>query len=157
MKLQTARSIVVVVAARRKNFEEAEKRLAEYLKTDPIKFTERARMESELAKNYRDEKNYLKAAAHADEAYRGFKTSFQDSTSRARGLDDLLDSGMMAFEIYRDDGKQPEAEKTLEDLERDHIKSTLTHTDWNKSQAASILGIERSTLDRKIRTYDIGR
>ena len=117
-KLQTARSIVVVVAARRKNFEEAEKRLAEYLKTDPVKFTERARMESELAKNYRDEKNYLKAAVHADEAYRGFKTVFQDSTSRARGLDDLLDSGMTAFEIYRDGGKQPEAEKTLEDLRK---------------------------------------
>ncbi len=48
-------------------------------------------------------------------------------------------------------------EKTLEDVEREHIKSTLAHTDWNKSQAANILGIERSTLDRKIKTYDISR
>ena len=117
-KLQTARSIIVVVAARRKNYEEAEKRLAEYLKTDPIKFTERARMESELAKSYRDAKNYSSAAAHAEEAYRVFKVVFQDSVSRARGLDDLLDSGMTAFEIYRDGGKQREAENTLSDLRK---------------------------------------
>ena len=34
---------------------------------------------------------------------------------------------------------------------------TLRHTDWNKSQAAEILGIERSTLDRKIKAYGISR
>lgn len=117
-KLQTARSIIVVVAARRQDYEEAEKRLAEYLKTDPIKFTERARMESELAKSYRREKNYKQAASHAEEAYRVYKVVFQDSTSRARGLDDLLDSGTTAFEIYRDGGKQKEAENTLEDLRK---------------------------------------
>ena len=36
-----------------------------------------------------------------------------------------------------------------------HILATLNHTGWNKSQAAGILGIERSTLDRKIRRYDL--
>lgn len=46
-------------------------------------------------------------------------------------------------------------ERTVEDVERDHIKATLIHTEWNKSQAASILGIERSTLDRKIKSYDL--
>src|SRR5262249_56663548 len=44
---------------------------------------------------------------------------------------------------------------SLEDVEKKHIAQTLEHTDWNKSQAASILGIERSTLDRKIRAYNI--
>jgi len=46
---------------------------------------------------------------------------------------------------------------SLEDLERQHILATLEHTAWNKSRAAGILGIERSTLDRKIRRYDLGR
>jgi transcriptional regulator with GAF, ATPase, and Fis domain len=46
---------------------------------------------------------------------------------------------------------------SLEDVERQHILSTLQHTDWNKSQAASILGIERSTLDRKIKLYELKR
>lgn len=117
-KSQTARSIIVVVAARRKNFEEAEKRLAEYLKTDPVKFTERARMESELAKSYRSEKNFKSAASHAEEAYRVYKVIFQDSVSRARGLDDLYDAAMTAFEIHRDGGQSAEAEKLLEDLRK---------------------------------------
>ncbi|MBA4123773.1 MAG: redoxin domain-containing protein [Acidobacteria bacterium] len=117
-KLQTARSIVIVVAARQKKLDEAEKLLVDYLKTEPIKLTERARVESELAKSYRAEKDLAKAASHAEEAYRAFKIVFQDSTSRARGLDDLLDSGMTAFEIYRDGGKRQEAENTLEDLRK---------------------------------------
>jgi hypothetical protein len=117
-KLQTARSIIIVVAARQKKLDEAEKLLVDYLKTEPIKLTERARVEGELAKSYRAEKDLAKAASHAEEAYRAFKIVFQDSTSRARGLDDLLDSGMTAFEIYRDGGKRSEAENTLEDLRK---------------------------------------
>jgi transcriptional regulator with GAF, ATPase, and Fis domain len=46
---------------------------------------------------------------------------------------------------------------SLEEVERRHILRTLQHTDWNKSQAASILGIERSTLDRKIKLYELKR
>jgi Nif-specific regulatory protein len=42
---------------------------------------------------------------------------------------------------------------SLEEMERRHIYTTLQSTGWNKSQTASILGIERSTLDRKIRRY----
>ncbi|MCX7428438.1 MAG: sigma 54-interacting transcriptional regulator [Planctomycetia bacterium] len=44
---------------------------------------------------------------------------------------------------------------SLADVEREHILATLQHTDWNKSRAASLLGIERSTLDRKIRRYEL--
>ncbi len=44
---------------------------------------------------------------------------------------------------------------TLDDMERRHILMTLQHTNWNKSRAAVLLGIERSTLDRKIRRYGL--
>ncbi len=44
---------------------------------------------------------------------------------------------------------------SLEELEKRHILQTLHHTDWNKSQAATILKIERSTLDRKIKSYGL--
>jgi Nif-specific regulatory protein len=44
---------------------------------------------------------------------------------------------------------------SLEELEKRHIERTLEHTDWNKSQAAAILQIERSTLDRKIKSYGL--
>ncbi|NQT37075.1 MAG: sigma 54-interacting transcriptional regulator [Planctomycetes bacterium] len=46
--------------------------------------------------------------------------------------------------------------RSLGDVERDHIAATLQATGWNKSRAAGILGIERSTLDRKIRRYELG-
>ncbi len=45
--------------------------------------------------------------------------------------------------------------ESIEEVEKRHILETLRHTDWNKSQAASILGIERSTLDRKIKGYGL--
>jgi two-component system, NtrC family, response regulator HydG len=45
--------------------------------------------------------------------------------------------------------------QSLADIERQHILDTLNQTGWNKSRAATILGIERSTLDRKIRRYDL--
>ncbi|WP_145060623.1 sigma 54-interacting transcriptional regulator [Adhaeretor mobilis] len=44
---------------------------------------------------------------------------------------------------------------SLADIEKNHIRRTLKATNWNKSKAASILGIERSTLDRKIKRYEL--
>ncbi len=117
-KAQTARSIIVVVAARAKNFAEAEKLLKDYLTTDPIKMSERAKMESELAENYRAEKNLALAAKHAEEAYRATKAVFKDAASRAQGLSNLLGAGITVFEIYSDDGKQTEADNALEDLRK---------------------------------------
>lgn len=49
------------------------------------------------------------------------------------------------------------AETSLADVEREHILATLEHTQWNKSRAAQILGIERSTLDRKLKRYHVSR
>ncbi|MEX2171698.1 MAG: sigma 54-interacting transcriptional regulator [Pirellulales bacterium] len=44
---------------------------------------------------------------------------------------------------------------SLADMEARHILATLQVTNWNKSKTASILGIERSTLDRKIHRYKL--
>ncbi len=44
---------------------------------------------------------------------------------------------------------------SLDEVERRHVLATLKATNWNKSQTANILGIERSTLDRKIRRYEL--
>ena len=46
---------------------------------------------------------------------------------------------------------------SLEKLEREHILATLERTSWNKSMTSQILGIERSTLDRKLKRYDVSR
>jgi Nif-specific regulatory protein len=44
---------------------------------------------------------------------------------------------------------------TLAESERRHIIATLKANGWNKSRTAVVLGIERSTLDRKIRRYGL--
>ncbi|MAT14881.1 MAG: sigma-54-dependent Fis family transcriptional regulator [Planctomyces sp.] len=46
---------------------------------------------------------------------------------------------------------------SLEELEQRHILATLEQTSWNKSHAAAILGVERSTLDRKLKKYGVRR
>jgi Nif-specific regulatory protein len=58
-----------------------------------------------------------------------------------------------------DTGEHPGPDKfepsSLADMERQHILATLSATNWNKSQTAALLGIERTTLDRKIRRYEL--
>jgi transcriptional regulator with GAF, ATPase, and Fis domain len=44
---------------------------------------------------------------------------------------------------------------SLDEIEKQHVLQTLEYTDWNKSQAAGILKIERSTLDRRIKHYQL--
>jgi Nif-specific regulatory protein len=51
--------------------------------------------------------------------------------------------------------QQPFQPSSLADMERQHILATLVATNWNKSQTAAMLGIERTTLDRKIRRYEL--
>jgi len=47
-------------------------------------------------------------------------------------------------------------ERTLDEVELDHIAQTLRYTQGQKNRAASILGIERSTLDRKLKRLQDG-
>jgi transcriptional regulator of acetoin/glycerol metabolism len=46
---------------------------------------------------------------------------------------------------------------TIRQAEKVLISATLEHTSWKISQAASVLGIDRSTLYDKIRRYEIER
>jgi thiol-disulfide isomerase/thioredoxin len=115
-RLQTSRSIIVVIAAKQKRFDEAEKLLGEYLRSTPTKLSERSRMESELAKAYLNVKNYPAAAAHSARAFESIKAVFADPSSRQRNADELLDNGMLLFEALKDSSKQAEADAALEDL-----------------------------------------
>jgi DNA-binding NtrC family response regulator len=56
---------------------------------------------------------------------------------------------------FLDPGKQPVDPSliTLEDLEKSHIQSTLAACDGNISHTAQKLGINRSTLSRKMKRY----
>ena len=76
----------------------------------------------------------------------------------ARG-DVLLDvylPGVYGVEVDGGGGASAWKAATLEDIESRHILMTLEHTGWNKSKAASLLGITFPRLDRKIRKYNLG-
>ena len=76
---------------------------------------------------------------------------------------DRIDAGDLALSSLApagESGELPQPElayepTTLAEMERRHIQATLNAEGWNKSRTAAILGIERSTLDRKIRRYDL--
>lgn len=44
---------------------------------------------------------------------------------------------------------------TLEEAEREYIRWVLEHTNWNRTRAADILGIDRVSLWRKIKQYSL--
>jgi transcriptional regulator of acetoin/glycerol metabolism len=46
---------------------------------------------------------------------------------------------------------------SLTDLEKQHIARILKETGWNITRAASLLGIDRATLYKKIKKYGIER
>jgi transcriptional regulator with GAF, ATPase, and Fis domain len=50
-----------------------------------------------------------------------------------------------------------QASRTLDDVERLYIEAVLRSCSWNKSQAARVLGIERTTLDRRLKKYNFTR
>jgi Nif-specific regulatory protein len=50
---------------------------------------------------------------------------------------------------------RPYVPVSLDELERSHILQTLRMTNWVKREAARILGINRSTLDRKLERYGL--
>ncbi len=54
----------------------------------------------------------------------------------------------MHFSIQR----KPSLERTLRDVELDHIQRVLDHVEGNKSEAARILGIDRKTLREKLKS-----
>ena len=69
----------------------------------------------------------------------------------------ILSSLTTASESQMEFGASEQSFKplSLAEIERRHILATLTAFSWNKSRTAQSLGIERSTLDRKIKRYEL--
>lgn len=115
---QTARSIIAVIAAKQRRFDDASGMIADYSKNAPVRLSDRTRMEIELAKAYFAEKKFAEAAVHSAEAYKAAKGVLLDSSVTQRGLDETLDTGMQLFESHRAAGDQKEADGALEDLRK---------------------------------------
>ncbi|MCD4784468.1 MAG: sigma-54 dependent transcriptional regulator [Candidatus Eremiobacteraeota bacterium] len=69
---------------------------------------------------------------------------------------DIIDvpdfSPHMRFSVHRGMG----VNRTLADIETEHIKNVLQSVDGNKTHAAEILGIDRKTLREKVKKYGLG-
>ncbi|MFV0445972.1 MAG: sigma 54-interacting transcriptional regulator [Planctomycetaceae bacterium] len=50
-----------------------------------------------------------------------------------------------------------EQELTIDDIDRMYMQVVLDKFNWNKSQAARLLGIERTTLDRRLKKFNLSR
>jgi transcriptional regulator with GAF, ATPase, and Fis domain len=53
-----------------------------------------------------------------------------------------------------DEAKVAPKTSTLDEIEKQHILAVLSQVNGNKSRAAILLGIERSTLDRKLKRFE---
>lgn len=115
-KSQRGRSLIVVANAKSKRLDRAVSVLNDYQRSTPIKLTEVARMHSEIAKSYLAERKYEDAGPYAEQAYRAAKALITEPAARSRGLDELLDAGMLVFEAYREQSNIKQADAVLLDM-----------------------------------------
>jgi transcriptional regulator with PAS, ATPase and Fis domain len=66
-----------------------------------------------------------------------------------------LPSEFHIVRTYPTQDSQSESLLSLCDIEREHIKRVMEHTEGQKKKAAEILGIDVKTLYRKLKQYDI--
>lgn len=69
-------------------------------------------------------------------------------------VEDMNISSLAAHESGAGEGAFDFRPVSLADLEKKHIFEMLKFTEGNKSKASQLLGIERSTLDRKLKRYE---
>lgn len=152
-RLQSARHVIVIIDARKRSFEDAEKTLAAYLATEPVELNQRIKMESALALAYRAEAKWSPALAHAEDAYRLSKANFQKFSSRALALQDLHDFGSLVYDIHRDAGDTPNAEKSLEELRKTaaFVESTTIYY-WSVDKMVTLL-IETQRKEQALAYY----
>lgn len=99
---QFARYILVLRLTESKSFAEAESQLADYIRFEPQKMTERAGMEHTLALAYQKEKQLDRAVAHAEEAYKAARL-FQPTPQNIDAAAQLLyKSGSALVDIYQE-------------------------------------------------------
>lgn len=115
-RTQAARSLLVVVTAKQKRFDESIATLNEYQKSEPKKPSEALRMNSELAKVLLAEKQAARAVPYADEAFSVARSLVADPALRSVGLDIVYDNAMVSFDANRLSNNVDRAEKALEQL-----------------------------------------
>ena len=121
--------------------------------------------------NIRELKNVIERAVllgtdslimESDIAFSSLRTTGDTNVSSLVALTSGNDlDAMTADSLFTDSEAEDATSKytpmTLEQWEKQHIEATLQYFQWNKSNAAKVLGIERTTLDRKIKRYGLDK
>jgi thiol-disulfide isomerase/thioredoxin/TolA-binding protein len=126
-KAQRARFLLVAVSTSRSDVDTAETWLAEYSKNTPVKNKDKSDLESMLARNYNDRKDFDRAAAHAGEAYRAIKAYFEEKEARPNEIYKIQQLALLLFSIQKEKGDPKQAISTLEDLQ----KVGAFHDSWD--------------------------
>jgi len=101
--------------------------------------------------NVRELKNAIESAVILESGNRiSHRTLQLDAARLLHAPRQADDDG--TFRSYRDGGDEEE-DLSIAAMERRHILRVLTETMWQRGQAASLLGIHRTTLANKIREY----
>ena len=86
-------------------------------------------------------------------------TESQDSQSNPEEISQLSNAVKHSIRryLYELDGTQPDHmyELVLKQIERPLFEAILEHTKGNQSRAAELLGLNRGTLRKKLRSYNL--
>ncbi len=80
-----------------------------------------------------------------------FPSEINQGQAGTTGTDAVLPTAVANNVLVAEDGSRV----LLEEVERAHILKVLEDSNWNKSKAATLLGIDRKTLSRKAQRYQI--
>jgi thiol-disulfide isomerase/thioredoxin len=117
-KEQDARAILAVVYARQKQFSAAEKVLGQYLANSPVRLSQRAQIEKEIARGLAEGGELSLAVPHAEGAYAAYKAIAADLATREKFVDEVIDSGYYLFKTYRNLKNSSKADATLADMKK---------------------------------------
>jgi len=92
----------------------------------------------------------VRAAALCDQVVRA-----EDLPERVRNYSKTSMTNRESFPPSLDSETANEVLLPLSEIERRHILRVLTRTGGNKQAAARVLGIDRTTLQRKLERYDL--
>ncbi len=79
----------------------------------------------------------------------------ENAIERAVVLSKSRSLGAESFSFLRPAHKAPDRPLTLREMEKEYIRETLEQEGWNITRSAKVLGINRVTLHKMIKRYDL--
>jgi thiol-disulfide isomerase/thioredoxin len=142
---QGARYVMSQLASKLKLFEEAERALADYLKSEPQTPSERVRMEDALARAYLKAKQLEKSLAHADEAFKAAKTVKPTAANSSNVDYAIYTSGTTLVDVLLELKNQERAVASLEEMRKVAIAipSPRLYLDVTERLATVLIEAER--------------